>query len=161
LLDTVGLYCSVGLEDAERCLCFCPPEWHARIKRLILQRGVDPEAALTSGSMTLQSSSILYLPARRLNGSAQLERTMQTISRLTAGDCRAARAFGIPPRGHSRRTAWWEYEQAVTEAVARTRVTVLCGYWPEGADTGVWQKARACHPLAIEQGALAQAGRVQ
>jgi hypothetical protein len=123
-------YFAAGLRNRERCIWITAPPLSAADAKLELRKtGVDVDAALAKGELTVRDFSDWYTEVEKLKGKQVVDLWLGEEERALAEGCRGLRITGnvtfLKPGDWEE---FMEYEALVNETFPRRRIVTLCTY---------------------------------
>jgi hypothetical protein len=123
-------YFAAGLRSRERCIWIAAePLDAAEAKRALRRAGVDVDAALESGALTVRDFAEWYGEGERLKGTAVVDYWLGEEERALADGYSGLRITGnVTFLTSDTWPVFMEYEEVVNRAFERRRIVTLCTY---------------------------------
>lgn len=157
-LQTAIPFVRQGIERGERCLYIVDEHDKAEIKSVMDRAGIDTEAALESGALTIETAESSYLR----NGDFDPDEMLSFLSREIADADDAYEGFRVTGE-----MTWVleaavgledliEYETRLNQLIPREDIITLCQYDRQQLPAELIQDIIETHPYVVQQQTICQ-----
>ena len=158
--ETVVPFIQQGLERGERCLYVADDNSKEEVLNALREGGIDVEAALDSGALSIHSKSDTYLRTGSFEQDAMLDFWQETLAEARDEDgyagIRAAAEMTWALEEGTSLDSLVRYEAMLNTIYPGEDYVVLCQYNRERFPTEVISDVIRSHPLVVYNGTICQ-----